>query len=100
VILAAVVGKFVGCSLVARWSGFSWKEASIIGAMMNTRALMALIVINVGYDSGILNSALFTMLVLMAIITTIMTTPMLSFLYRGTELEEPIRQSGFYRRMN
>lgn len=96
VVLAAIVGKFVGCGMVARWSGFTWKEAGIIGAMMNTRALMALIVINVGLDNGILNPTLFTMLVLMAIITTIMTTPFLHLLYHGTELEEPIQQSGFF----
>lgn len=96
IIVAAVVGKFVGCSVVASWNGFRWREASIIGAMMNTRALMALIVINVGYEQGILNRTLFTMLVLMAIATTVMTTPLLYFLYRGTELEPAIDQSGFY----
>lgn len=95
-ILAAIAGKFLGCSLVARWTGYSWKEASIIGAMMNTRALMGLIVINVGLEQGILDRTLFTMLVLMALVTTIMTTPMLYFLYRGTELEEPIQHSGFF----
>lgn len=96
VIAAAIVGKFVGCSVVAHWNGYGWKEASLIGAMMNTRALMALIVINVGLEQGILNKTIFTMLVMMAIITTLMTTPLLKLLYRGTELEEPIRKSGFF----
>lgn len=97
IMVAAVVGKFVGCTVIAHWNGYNWKEASLIGAMMNTRALMALIVINVGLEQGILNKTIFTMLVLMAIVTTLMTTPLLKYLYRGTELEEPINQSGFFR---
>lgn len=96
-IVVAIVGKFVGCGLTARWNGFSWREAGCIGAMMNTRALMALIVINVGLEQGILDKSLFTMLVMMALVTTLMTTPLLRWLYRGTELEEPIEKSGFYR---
>lgn len=95
-ILAAILGKFVGCSLVARWTGFSWRESGIVGVMMNTRALMALIVINVGLEQGILDQTLFTMLVMMAVVTTIMTTYVLYWLYPGTELEEPINRSGFY----
>ncbi|MBL8821624.1 MAG: cation:proton antiporter [Planctomycetia bacterium] len=97
IMVAAVVGKFVGCTVVAHWNGYNWKEASLIGAMMNTRALMALIVLNVGLEQGILNKTIFTMLVLMAIVTTLMTTPLLKYLYRGTELEEPINQSGLFR---
>jgi Kef-type K+ transport system membrane component KefB len=97
-IVVAIFGKFVGCAVVAKWNGFRWREASIIGAMMNTRALVGLIVINVGYEQGILNPALFTMLVLMAIITTIMTTPFIGLWYKGTELEPAIEQSRFYRK--
>ncbi|MFT3883048.1 MAG: cation:proton antiporter [Gemmatales bacterium] len=96
-ITVAIVGKFVGCGLTARWNGFSWREAGCIGAMMNTRALMALIVINVGLEQGILDKTLFTMLVMMALVTTLMTTPLLRLFYRGTELEQPIDQSGFYK---
>jgi Kef-type K+ transport system membrane component KefB len=92
---AAIVGKIGGCSVVARWAGFSWREASCVGVMMNARGLVALIVINVGLDHGILNPPLFTMLVLMALITTVMTTPLLLWLNKGTELEPWIRQSGF-----
>lgn len=95
-IAVAIVGKFLGCGMVARWSGFAWKEAGIIGVMMNTRALMGLIVINVGLEQGILDKTMFTMLVMMAIVTTVMTTPVLYLLYRGTELEEPIQRSGFF----
>ncbi len=93
VLLAAVVGKFGGCALAARLSGFSPRESAIIGVMMNTRALMELIVINVGYDLGVLPRSVFCMLVLMALITTVMTTPLLLRLMRGTELEPYIQRS-------
>lgn len=95
VLLAAVVGKFGGCTIAARLSGFGWKEAGIIGVMMNTRALMELIVINLGYDLGVVPKSLFCALVIMAVVTTIMTSPLLLRMRYGTELEEPIRKSGF-----
>lgn len=92
---AAVIGKFGGCWLAARWGGFPNREAGIIGVMMNTRALMELIVINAGYELGVIPPSLFTMLVIMAILTTIMTAPILMMLRKGTEIEEPIAKSGF-----
>jgi Kef-type K+ transport system membrane component KefB len=91
----AVAGKLGGCSLAAWWSGFSSRESLCIGTMMNTRALMELIVINVGRDLGVLPDSVFCMLVLMALATTIMTTPMLLRFMRGTELEPFINVSGF-----
>jgi hypothetical protein len=66
--------------------------------MMNTRALMELIVINVGYQLGVIPETVFCMLVLMAVITTVMTTPILLKTMRGTELETPVLTSGFLRR--
>jgi len=98
VMAAAVGGKFGGCMLAARLTGVRTREAALIGVMMNTRALMELIVINVGYELGVIPPSLFAMLVLMAIITTVMTTPIILLLRRGTELEEPIAASGFLRR--
>jgi Kef-type K+ transport system membrane component KefB len=95
VIAAAVIGKLVGCGLAARLSGFSWKESGIVGAMMNSRGLMALIAINVGYELGVVPRSLFSVLVLMALVTTALTTPLLLLLRRGTEIEEPIARSGF-----
>lgn len=77
VLLAATVGKLGGCTLAARWNGFSWKDSSIIGVMMNTRALMELIVINIGFELGIIPRTVFFMLVFMAIFTTYMTAPVL-----------------------
>jgi len=95
VILAAIVGKFLGCGLAARMSGFRRKESSLVGIMMNTRGLMELIVINVGYDIGAIPKSLFCMLVLMAVATTVMTTPLIRLFARGTEIEVPLKQSGF-----
>lgn len=94
-IVAAVVGKLVGCGLAARVSGFRWKESGIIGTMMNARGLMALIAINLGYELGVVPRSLFCMLVIMALATTVLTTPLLLLLRKGTEIEEPIARSGF-----
>lgn len=95
VLATAMLGKLGGCMIAARYSGFSMKESGIIGIMMNTRALMELIVINIGYDLGVIPKSVFAMLVLMAIATTIMTTPIMLRLRYGTEIEAPIRESGF-----
>ncbi|MBA4186999.1 MAG: sodium:proton antiporter [Planctomycetaceae bacterium] len=95
VVLAAVTGKLVGCGLAARLSGFTWREAGIVGAMMNARGLMALIAINLGYELGVVPRSLYAVLVLMALATTMLTTPLLLLLRRGTEIEEPIARSGF-----
>lgn len=91
----AVAGKLGGCGIAAWWSGFSSRGSLCIGTMMNTRGLMELIVINVGRDLGVLPDSAFCMLVLMALATTIMTTPMLLRFMRGTELEPFIHESGF-----
>jgi Kef-type K+ transport system membrane component KefB len=95
VVFAAVVGKLLGCGLAARLSGFNWKEAGSIGAMMNARGLMALVAINMGYELGAVPRSLFCVLVLMALITTVLTTPLLLALRKGTELEGPIARSEF-----
>lgn len=95
VVLAAVAGKLAGCGLAARASGFTWREAGIIGAMMNARGLMALIAINMGYELGVVPRSLFCVLVIMALATTMLTTPLLLWLRKGTEIEEPIARSGF-----
>jgi Kef-type K+ transport system membrane component KefB len=94
---AAIVGKFGGCGFAAWCSGFSPRESACIGALMNTRALMALIVINLGKDLGVVPDSVFCMLILMALLTTIMTTPAVLRLMWGTELEPFILRSGFVR---
>jgi Kef-type K+ transport system membrane component KefB len=82
IILTAVAGKLVGSMLAARWSGASWHDAFVIGALMNTRGLMELVALNVGYDLGILSPRMFTMLVLMALVTTAMTGPLIDIASR------------------
>ncbi len=82
ILLVASVGKIVGTVLPARHTGLSWSDAFSLGALMNTRGLMELVVINVGYDLGILSPTIFTLLVLMAITTTIMTGPLLGLVER------------------
>jgi Kef-type K+ transport system membrane component KefB len=74
-IALATLGKFGASYVAARWAGMSHHEGKVIGIMMNTRALMELIVINVGYDLGVISQQVFTMLVLMAIFSTVITTP-------------------------
>ena len=95
VLVAAIAGKFGGCTLAAWMGGFTPRESVCIGVMMNTRALMELIVINVGYDLGVIPKSVFCMLVLMALFTTVMTTPILVRAGRRTELEEGLTRSGF-----
>lgn len=79
VVAVACVGKFGGSAVVARVAGMSWRESSAIGVLMNTRGLMELIVLNVGLDLGVLSPRLFTMLVIMALVTTAMTSPLLEW---------------------
>lgn len=94
----AIVGKFGGCTLAAKASGLSWRDSLCIGSLMNTRGLMELVVINVGYDLGIIPRSVYCMLVIMAMVTTYMTAPLLQAFKRGTELEAPMRASRFGRR--
>ncbi len=80
VLLVAVAGKFGGSALAAKMVGQSWKDSLSIGVLMNTRGLMQLIVLNIGYDLGILTPQIFAMMVLMALVTTFMTGPALDFI--------------------
>lgn len=80
IIAVATVGKFAGSALAAKFVGQSWRDSLIIGALMNTRGLMELIVLNIGYDLGVLSDEIFAMLVIMALITTFMTGPALDLI--------------------
>ena len=82
IILVASFGKFGGSLLAGRFTGLKWREASAVGVLMNTRGLMELVVLNIGFDLKVLSPTLFTMLVLMAVITTLATTPILQLLTR------------------
>jgi Kef-type K+ transport system membrane component KefB len=83
ILLAAVGGKIVGGSVGARIGGEHWRPALAIGSLMNARGLMELIVMKVGLDAGLIGKPLFTMLLIMAIVTTVMTGPLLSLFARG-----------------
>ena len=82
ILLCAVAGKFGGSTLITRALGQSWQDSLRIGALMNTRGLMELIVLNIGYDMGILSTEIFSMMVLMALLTTMMTCPILNWINR------------------
>jgi len=77
IILVATAGKFGGSFAAARLTGLGWRESAALGVLMNTRGLMELIVLNVGLDMGVLSPTLFAMLVIMALVTTFATTPVL-----------------------
>jgi Kef-type K+ transport system membrane component KefB len=83
IIAVAVLGKLGGSALAARTSGMSWRDSWAIGTLMNTRGLMELVVLNVGLDIGVISPALFAMMVLMALVTTFMTSPVLARIYPG-----------------
>ena len=80
IILVAVLGKFLGSAIAAKFVGQNWRDSLTIGALMNTRGLMELVVLNIGYDLGVLTSEIFTMMVIMALVTTVMTGPALDLI--------------------
>jgi len=77
IIMVAVAGKFGGTLVAAKTTGLSWRDAAGLGVLMNTRGLMELIVLNIGLDLGVISPTLFTMMVVMAVVTTLATTPAL-----------------------
>ncbi|MFY9608825.1 MAG: cation:proton antiporter [Blastocatellia bacterium] len=81
IIVLAVVGKLGGSLVSARMNGMSWRESAAVGVLMNTRGLVELVILNIGLDLGILSPALFSIMVLMALVTTLMTTPLLAWIY-------------------
>jgi len=94
IIAVAVTGKLGGVMLASRFMGMNWKDSFSLGALMNTRGLVELVALNIGYDLGILPPAIFTMMVLMALVTTFITGPLLNLASgtRGIFLRnEPIR---------
>ena len=78
----ATLGKLGGSAAAARFTGMNWRESLQLGALMNSRGLMELIALNIGYDLGILSPRIFTMLVIMAVLTTMMTAPLLTLFSR------------------
>lgn len=97
IILVAVAGKFLGSALAAKFVGQNWRDSLTIGALMNTRGLVELVVLNIGYDLGILSPKVFSMMVIMALFTTFMTGPALDLIERvfkqkGNVISEKINQ--------
>ncbi len=80
VLAAAVFGKMGGAAIAARWTGQSWRDAIALGALLNTRGLVELIVLNIAYNVGAFTPTLFTMMVVMALVTTMCTAPILNLL--------------------
>ncbi|MDB5305333.1 MAG: potassium transporter [Phycisphaerales bacterium] len=87
IIAIACAGKFGGTSLLSRAFGSSWREASALGVLMNTRGLVELVILTVGLQLGIINDTVFAMMVIMALVTTFMTTPLLHWVYPHPLLE-------------
>ncbi len=90
ILAAAVAGKILGAGGGARIAGLGWREAGAVGSLMNARGLMELIVMKVGLDAGVIGFEIFTMLMVMAIVTTLMATPMLTWFARGTAATDAI----------
>ena len=88
IIALAVTGKLLGGAIITRIaSGMPWRESWLVGALLNTRGLMELVVLNIGYELGILSPTIFTMLVLMALLTTVMTGPLIGLFTGRTRLD-------------
>lgn len=98
ILFVAVLGKLGGSAIASRLSGKSWMDSFSIGILMNTRGLMELIVLNIGYDLGVLSEEIFSMMVLMALTTTVMTGPGLKlielFFTKRDTIVKPTLNSG------
>jgi Kef-type K+ transport system membrane component KefB len=84
-LVVAVAGKMGGAVIGGRWTGLPWRESLALGALLNTRGLVELIVLNIAYSAHVFSPVLFTMLVIMALLTTMMTIPMLNLLKVGEQ---------------
>jgi len=91
VIAVAVIGKVGGSMLAARAVATPWRDAAVLGVLLNTRGLMELVILNVGLDIGVLSRELFAMMVLMALVTTFMTTPLVTWLLPSVAAERADR---------
>ncbi|MXN93146.1 cation/H(+) antiporter [Flavobacterium sp. Sd200] len=102
IILVAVVGKFLGSAVTAKFVGQNWRDSLTIGALMNTRGLMELIVLNIGLELGVLSTEVFSMMVIMALATTFMTGPaldLIGFIYNRKKnyIPSEIRQASQFK---
>jgi Kef-type K+ transport system membrane component KefB len=100
IILVAVCGKFIGSALAAKFVGQNWRDSLIIGALMNTRGLMELVVLNIGLDLGVISPKVFTMMVIMALVTTFMTGPaldLINLIFRTKTVKDSIEEIAKYK---
>ncbi|HWB97223.1 MAG TPA: cation:proton antiporter, partial [Bryobacteraceae bacterium] len=88
IIAVAIVGKLGGSLMAARTAGMPWRDASALGILMNTRGLMELVILNIGLDIGVISPTLFSMMVVMALVTTFMTTPLLEWVFPVRKIRE------------
>src|ERR1700691_4701339 len=97
IVAVASLGKFGGSAIAARLTGLDWRDSSALGVLMNTRGLMELIVLNIGLEMNVISPTLFAMLVIMALVTTFSTTPILHLITRGQAKEiEPFPELGTF----
>ena len=102
IVLVAITGKFIGSAFASKIMGQNWRDSLTIGALMNTRGLMELVVLNIGYDLGILSPQVFSMMIIMALVTTFMTGPALDlismlFKEKSNPIAEKINQMRKYK---
>jgi Kef-type K+ transport system membrane component KefB len=88
IIAVAIAGKLGGAMLAARLTGLAWREAGAVGILLNTRGLMELVILTIGLEAGIISPTVFTMMVLMALFTTVITTPLLQLFYQSPKAKE------------
>jgi nucleotide-binding universal stress UspA family protein len=94
VLFVAIAGKWGGSSLAAKVMGLGWRESMAVGVLMNTRGLTELIILNIGLDLKVIPPTLFAILVIMALVTTFMTTPLLSVFYPPRIIEQMVQDAG------
>jgi len=90
IILVAIMGKLVGSAVATRATGICWRDAAAVGILMNARGLLGLIILNIGLDIGVISPVLFSMMVLMALVTTFMATPLLECVYPQRLVREEV----------
>ena len=91
-LVVAMVGKLFGAAIAARITGFKWRESAVIGTLMNTRGLTELIVLNLALEKGVISDALFAMLVIMALVTTLMAGPLLKLIDPKNRFGAPVEE--------
>lgn len=100
IVLIAIVGKLGGSAFAARFMGYNWRDSLVIGSLMNTRGLIQLVVLNIGLDLGILTPQVFVMMVVVALVTTFMTSPALSLIekiFRKKQNEPDLSHDSVYK---